>query len=62
MRLTVEGLLLRRRIYWVSLEDQVRSDNKESVTVDISGNNVFGVETLREMLAESRRRVSQNVR
>lgn len=44
--LTPENLILRRCVYWVSLQGKERSSNSETVTVTIPKKNILNVETL----------------
>ena len=47
------GLLLRRRAYWVDLKNKEEVD-RETVTVPIPVENVFDVDALRELMERSR--------
>ncbi|MCD8325154.1 MAG: DUF4365 domain-containing protein [Lachnospiraceae bacterium] len=47
---TTEELLLRGRMYWLSLQGKDKSTNKDWVTVQIPVNNVLNAATVNELL------------
>ena len=56
MTVTTEELILRRRAYWLSLQqghDEIV--DQQTVTVRIPEDNVFNVEALRELIERSRK-------
>ena len=56
MTVTAEELVLRRRAYWLSLQQGYAEDAaQQTVTVRIPEHNVFDVETLRELMERSRK-------
>jgi hypothetical protein len=55
LTLTTEELILRRCAYWCSLKGAPESSNKASVTVDVRDTNVFGIESLKALMEQSRR-------
>lgn len=56
MTVTAEELVLRRRTYWLSLQQGFAEDaGQQTVTVHIPEHNVFDVETLRELMERSRK-------
>ena len=55
MTVTMEELILRRRAYWLNLQrDHEEITGQETVTIHIPERNVLGVETLRELMEQSR--------
>ena len=50
-----DELILRRRAYWVNLKGYEETTNRTSVTVSIPKGNVFNVESLRDLMDQSRR-------
>lgn len=55
MTVTKEKLVLRRRAYWLSLQrDHKEITDQKTVTVYIPEQNVLGVDTLRELMEQSR--------
>ena len=52
--ITDDELILRRRAYWLNLRGADKTDNRSSVTVRIPARNVFDVENLRLIMAQSR--------
>ncbi|MCY4459662.1 MAG: DUF4365 domain-containing protein [Albidovulum sp.] len=55
MTVTKEKLILRRRSYWLNLQrDHEEIIGQKSVTVYIPEQNVLSVETLRELMEQSR--------
>ena len=55
MTVTTEELVLRRRAYWVSLQQRHEEVvSQETVTVRIPEGNVFDVATLRSLMERSR--------
>ncbi len=56
MTVTREDLILRRRAYWLSLQEDC-SDvrDQQSVTVRIPKQNVLDVEAMRELMERSRK-------
>ena len=56
MTVTAEELVLRRRAYWLSLQQgHEEIVGKQTVTVHIPEQNVFDVETLRALMERSRK-------
>ena len=56
MTVTAEELVLRRRAYWLSLQQGYAEDaRQQTVTVRIPEHNVFDVEALRELMERSRK-------
>ena len=56
MTVTAEELVLRRRAYWLSLQQGYAEDaEQQTVTVRIPEHNVFDVEALRELMERSRK-------
>ena len=56
MTVTSEELVLRRRAYWLSLQQGDAGDaGQQTVTVRIPEHNVFDVDALRELMEQSRR-------
>lgn len=56
MTVTAEELVLRRRAYWLSLQQGYAEDaGQQTVTVRIPERNVFDVEALRELMERSRK-------
>ena len=56
MTVTKEELVLRRRAYWLSLQQGFVEDvEQQTVTVPIPERNVFDVEGLRELMERSRK-------
>lgn len=51
---TINELVLRSRAYWVSLRDLEETTNTTSVTVRIPERNLFNVENLIALMAQSR--------
>lgn len=54
MSVNAEELVLRRRAYWLNLRGFKKTPNQESVTVKIPAANVFNVENLHILMAQSR--------
>ena len=54
MSITENGLILRRRAFWVNLKGQPESTNRTSVTISISEDNLFTVESLQDLMEQSR--------
>ena len=55
MTVTTEELVLRRRAYWLSLQQgHEEAVGQQTVTVHIREHNVFDVETLRTLMERSR--------
>ena len=54
LNVTKEGLILRRRAYWLSIRDLPRISNKNSITLSIPERNVLDVERLQDLMEESR--------
>lgn len=52
--ITDDELILRRRAYWLNLKGADETDNRSSVTVRIPVQNVFDVDNLRQIMAQSR--------
>ena len=56
MTVTAEELILRRRAYWLSLQQGHAEDaGRQTVTVAIPERNVFDVDALRELMEQSRK-------
>ena len=56
MTVTAEELVLRRRAYWLSLQQGHAEDaERQTVTVHIPARNVFDVDALRELMEQSRK-------
>ena len=56
MTVTPEELVLRRRAYWLSLQQGYAEDaEQQTVTVCIPEHNVFDVEALQELMERSRK-------
>ena len=56
MTVTTEELVLRRRAYWLSLQQGHAEDaERQTVTVRIPERNVFDVDALRELMEQSRK-------
>lgn len=56
MTVTGEELVLRRRAYWLSLQQGPAEDaEQQTVTVSIPERNLFDVEGLRELIERSRK-------
>ena len=56
MTVTREELVLRRRAYWLSLQQGFAEDaEQQTVTVSIPEQNLFDVEGLRELIERSRK-------
>ena len=53
--ITADELILRRRAYWVNLKGYEETTNRTSVTVPIPKGNLFNVESLRDLMDQSRR-------
>lgn len=47
-------LVLQNCAYWVSLRDAPENDNETSVTIDLPKANVFDVDALKALMAQSR--------
>ena len=54
MTVTTEELVLRRRAYWVSLQQGHEEVRQEAITVRIPEGNVFDVATLQTLMERSR--------
>ena len=54
MSITENGLILRRRAFWVNLKGQPEATNRTSVTISIPGDNLFTVESLQNLMEQSR--------
>ncbi len=54
MSITENGLTLRRRAFWVNLKGQPEATNQTSVTISIPGDNLFTVESLQNLMEQSR--------
>ena len=54
LNVNVKRLILRRSAYWISLRGWPESENRASETIQIPNTNVFNVETLRELMDQSR--------
>ncbi len=55
MTVTMEQLVLRRRAYWLNLQRHHEEiTDQETVTVHIPERNILGVESLRELMDQSR--------
>ena len=55
MTLTADELVLRRRAYWVSLQQETAEVvGQESTTIHIPESNLLDVEALRELMERSR--------
>ena len=55
MTVTLEELILRRRAYWLNLQqDHKEIISQKTVTVRIPEQNIFGVETLQKLMEQSR--------
>ena len=54
MTITDDSLVIRHRAYWVNLLGCAETSNTHSVTVQIPSQNVFGVQSLRELMEQSR--------
>ena len=52
--ITERELVLRRRSYWLNLKGHEETENQSSVTVRIMMENVFDIETLRDLMDQSR--------
>ena len=52
--ITDDALVLRHRAYWLNLRGQEETGNQSSVTVQISRQNLFNVESLRALMDQSR--------
>ena len=56
MTVTAEELVLRRRAYWLNLQQGYAEDaGRQTVTVRIPEHNVFDVDALRELMEQSRK-------
>ena len=55
MTITEDELILRRRAYWLNLREGEATTNRSSVTVRIPATNLFHVESLRALMAQSRK-------
>ncbi len=55
LTITKEKLVLRRRAYWLNLYGLEETENRESITVPIPLQNVFDVESLRNLMEQSKR-------
>ena len=56
MTVTAEELVLRRRAYWLNLQQGYTEDaGRQTVTVRIPEHNVFDVDALRELMEQSRK-------
>lgn len=56
MTVTAEELVLRRRAYWLNLQQEYAEDaGRQTVTVRIPEHNVFDVDALRELMEQSRK-------
>ena len=55
MNLSAERLILRRRALWISLNGFEKSSNRFSVTVRIPAVNLFTIDSLRDLMEQSRR-------
>jgi len=55
LKVTADGLTLRRCAYWASLGGLGETANKESVTVLLRRNNRFDVESLKALMEQARR-------
>ena len=54
MTITRDSLVLRRRAYWLNLRGYEETTNTTSVTVSIPTTNIFDVESLRDLMDQSR--------
>ena len=54
MTVTERKLILRRRAYWLNLRGRAKTRNKFSVTVEIPGENLFDVNSLVDLMKQSR--------
>jgi hypothetical protein len=54
MSISEDGLILRRRAYWVNLKGLPETTNQTSVTISIPMSNQFTVESLQAMMEQSR--------
>ena len=52
--ITENGLILRRRAFWVNLKGQPEATNRTSVTISIPGDNLFTIESLQNLMEQSR--------
>lgn len=55
MTITADELILRHRAYWLNLKGAQESSNKASVTVRIPEGNLFTVDSLRDLMEQSRK-------
>ena len=53
MTITTEGLILRRRAYWLNLKGSPETPNLSSVTVRIPEENLFDVDNLHMLMEQS---------
>jgi hypothetical protein len=53
--ITADELVIRRRAYWVNLKGYEETTNRTSVTVPIPKGNLFNVESLRDLMDQSRK-------
>ena len=51
---TVDGLILRKRAYWVNLKGEPESDNVRKVTVKIPDNNIFDLHAIGRLIKKAR--------
>lgn len=49
-----DELAIRHRAYWMNLRGYEKTENQTSVTVSIPEKNLFNVESLRDLMAQSR--------
>ena len=54
MTITSEGLILRRRAYWLNLKGSAETTNLSSVTFSIPETNLFDVDNLHMLMEQSR--------
>ena len=52
--ITADQLVMRRRAYWANLKGREETANRTSVTVPIPEVNLFNVESLRDLMDQSR--------
>ena len=55
MSISDERLILRRRAFWLNLNGFEKSSNTTSVTVKIPAGNLFTIDSLRDLMEQSRR-------
>lgn len=55
LSVSAKELVLRRCAYWLNLRGDPETANKCSITVSIPEDHIFDVETLRELMDQSRR-------